>query len=163
MPGETGMDAVLDWGGVVRLRLPADWPRRTEEHEGHTVAVVNAPGGLVTLRLVTDAWIPKPGPGEAAVLLREVALRFVRPDDPRAGDRVLEDRRGGGVVASAILHANDGGKADVHYLWLIGTEVAGRVVAAMVSVVCPAEHDGDAAAAAVLDTVDAAVRSAELY
>lgn len=159
-------ERTIERDGVVRVRLPADWTIRMEEHEGHAVAAFDAPGGG-TLRLVTDRVAPpRAGDGGTAVLLREMALRFVRPDDPRCGDRVVEDRPGGGLIASAVLRADghgcaaEDGRAEVHYLWMLGAEQDGRVAAAMFSFALAAAQDGGEAAVAAIGTADAAIRAA---
>lgn len=155
-------ERTIEQDGVVRFRIPADWTIRAEEHEGHAVAAFDAPGGG-TLRLVTDRVAPpRAGEGGTAVLLREMALRFVRPDDPRCGDRVVEDRPGGGLIATAVMRAAQGGLAEVHYLWMLGAERDGRVAAAMFSFALPAAQDGGGMAVAAVGAADAAIRAAEL-
>ncbi|NYZ17341.1 hypothetical protein HL658_32765 [Azospirillum sp. RWY-5-1] len=156
----------IERDGVVRFRLPADWTIRMEEHEGHAVTAFDAPGGG-TLRLVTDRVTPpRAGEGGTAVLLREMALRFVRPDDPRCGDRVVEDRPGGGLIASAVLRTDEDGRttwhghAEAHYLWMLGAEQGGRVAAAMFSFALSTAQDGEEAAVAAIGTADAAIRAA---
>lgn len=153
-------ERTIERDGVVRFRLPADWTIRIEEHEGHAVAAFDAPGGG-TLRLVTDRVDPpRAGDGGTAVLLREMALRFLRPDDPRCGDRLVEDRPGGGLIATAVLHANEDGRAEAHYLWMLGAEQDGRVAAAMFGFALPAAQDGGEPAVAAIGTADAAIRAA---
>lgn len=155
-------ERTIERDGVVRFRLPADWTVRMEEHEGHAVAAFDAPGGG-TLRLVTDRVAPpQAGSGGTVLLLREMALRFVRPDDPRAGDRVVEDRPGGGLIATAVMRTDQDGRAEVHYLWMLGAERDGRVSAAMFSFALPADRDGEEGAVAAVGTADAAVRAAVL-
>lgn len=155
-------ERTIERDGVVRFRLPADWTIRMEEHEGHAVAAFDAPGGGA-LRLVTDRVAPpRAGGGGTAVLLREMALRFVRPDDPRCGDRVVEDRPGGGLIATAVMRTDQDGRLEVHYLWMLGAEQDDRVAAAMFSFALPAAHDGGEEAVAAIGTADAAIRAAEL-
>lgn len=152
-----------DWRAVVRLALPEGWSERREEHEGAPVAVFEPPGGAGgVLRLVTDVLAPREDAGGVEIVLRELALRFVRPQDPRAGDRIIEPRPQGGLIAQAVMRTEEEGRAEVHYLWLIAEERAGRVVAAMFSHLVPAARDGLESTARVLQAVDDAVRQAEL-
>ncbi|WP_245986463.1 hypothetical protein [Azospirillum thermophilum] len=152
----------IGWNDVVRFRLPADWSMEVEEHEGHAVAAFRPPppaGGV--LRLVTDRVTPRPDSGGVEAVLQEMALRFVRPDDPRAGDRTVEPHRDG-VIAQAVMHTEEDGRAEVHYLWLIGSDRDGRASVAMFSVALPAILDGDESCAVMLGQVDGLVRDAEI-
>ncbi len=148
------------WGGVVRLTLPDGWTAGTEEHEGRPTAVFRPPAGPGALRLVTESLAPGGGVGAAEVTLREMALRFLRPDDARVADRVLEDRPGGGIIATAALRAGEG--QETHYLWMIGAADGAGVRAAMFGCALAAAEDGTDAAAAVLGAVDDAIRGAVL-
>lgn len=163
----------VEWNGTVRFRLPAGWRVEVEEHEGHAVAAFHPPppaGGV--LRLVTDRVAPKEGPDGVTATLREMALRFVRPDDPRAGDRSVEPwAQGGasggdtgedGIIAQAVMATDEDGRAETHYLWLVGAERAGRAAVAMFSFGLPAILDGDESCADTLARIDAAIRAAEI-
>ncbi|WP_448208460.1 hypothetical protein [Azospirillum sp. sgz302134] len=161
----------IEWNEVVRFRLPAGWRADVEEHEGHAVAAFHPPapvGG--TLRLVTDRVAPKEGPDGVGAVLRELALRFVRPDDSRASDRTVEPWGGpdgdpdgdAGVLAQAVMVTEEDGRTDAHYLWLIGAERAGQAAVAMFSYGLPFVMDGDESCSATLATLDAAIRSAEI-
>ena len=102
--------------------------------------------------------------------LREMALRFVRPQDPRAGDRTVESRADGAVIAQAMMRTEEDGRAETHYLWLVGAEraqtagTAGGAVAAvaMFSFALPALMDGDDSCAEMLGRIDDAIRNAEI-
>lgn len=173
MTGE--QDRVFGWNEVVRFRLPADWRPDVEEHEGHPVAVFHppAPAGGV-LRLVTDRVAPKDGPDGVTAVLHEMALRFVRPDDPRASDRKVEPWCSGGGVdgngnesedgvrAQAVMLTQEDGRAEVHYLWLVGAERAGMAAVAMFSYGLPAILDGDESCAGILALLDKAIASADI-
>lgn len=147
----------VTWDDLVRFHIPADWAIDTEEHEGKPVLALRPPGGQGVLRVVADTIAAKDSP---AYTLREVALRFVRPDDGRASDRVLEDRRGGGIIATAVMVTEEDGRHETHYLWLAGIEAAASVRVAMFSFAAPAEWDG--ALSDVLGPLDEAIRSAEI-
>lgn len=168
MGSEQGADGrVIGWNDTVRFRLPAGWGADVEEHEGHPVAAFRPPppaGGV--LRLVTDRVAPRDAEAGVTGTLQEMALRFVRPDDPRAGDRTVEDRvvdgRPDGLIAQAVMVTEEDGRNETHYLWLIGAERAGRAAVAMFSFALPAILDGDESCAATLGEIDLAIRSAEL-
>lgn len=151
--------AAIVWEDTVRLRLPADWTWDREDREGRPVAVLRPPGGAAVIHLLTET-VPAPDSATAAVRLREMALRFVRPDDRRVDDRVVEDRPGGGLLAVATLRAVTDGRTEVHYLWFCGSDRDGRIAAVMASALVPGESDGDPAVAAILETLDEALRSA---
>lgn len=148
---------VVAWDEVVRFRIPADWAIDTEEHEGKPVLALRPPGGRGVLRLVADVISAKDSP---AYTLREVALRFVRPDDGRASDRVLEDRPGGGIIATAVMVTDEDGRRETHYLWLAGVEAVASVRVAMFSFATPVEHDGTLGD--LLAPLDDAIRAAEI-
>ncbi len=167
---------LVGWNDTVRFRLPPGWATDVEDHEGQPVAVFRPPppaGGL--LRLVTDRVAPKPDPaagtgradmgtdmGGVPEILREMALRFVRPQDQRAGDRLVEDRPDGGILAQAMMRTDEDGRAETHYLWLVGAERSGAAAVAMFSFALPAILDGDESCAETLGRVDEAIRSADI-
>ncbi|OYD86040.1 MULTISPECIES: hypothetical protein [Azospirillum] len=153
----------VEWEGVVRFRLPDGWRAEVEEHEGHAVAAFHppAPAGGV-LRLVTDRVAPKDGPDGAVAVLREMALRFVRPDDQRASDRIVEPWGDDGVLAQAVMMTEEDGGTDAHYLWLVGAERDGKAAAAMFSYRLPMVMDGDESCAGTLALLDGAIRAAEI-
>lgn len=150
----------------IDLPLPASWRRDWETNEGQRVRVFlpppPAPGAL---RVLTDR-IAAAGadPGSMAVKLREIAVRFVRPDDARVFDRLIEDRPGGGLIATAALIARqDDGREETHYLWMLAAPGEGGMVdAAMAALALPRDSDGDPAAAAVAAAADDALRAARL-
>lgn len=157
----TGRD--IGWNDTVRFRLPAGWAADVEEHEGQLVAAFRPPppaGG--TLRLVTDRVTPRPESGGVAGALQEMALRFVRPQDQRAGDRTVETRDDGATVARAMMTTDEDGRAETHYLWLLGAKRAGVAAVAMFSFALPTLLDGDASCAEALSLVDEAILSAEI-
>ncbi|WP_298377802.1 hypothetical protein [Azospirillum sp.] len=154
---------MIGWNDTVRFRLPPNWAAEVEEHEGQPVATFRPPppaGG--TLRLVTDRVTPKPDSGGVAGTLQEMALRFVRPHDQRAGDRTVEPRPDGGVIAQAMMRTDEEGRAETHYLWLIGADRDGVAAVAMFSVALPAILDGDESCAAMLGEIDEAIRAARI-
>ncbi len=160
--GETE-GSMIGWNDTVRFRLPPNWAAEVEEHEGQPVATFRPPppaGG--TLRLVTDRVTPKPDSGGVAGTLQEMALRFVRPHDQRAGDRTVENRPDGGVIAQAMMRTHEEGRAETHYLWLIGDDRDGVAAVAMFSVALPAILDGDESCAAMLGQIDDAIRAARI-
>ncbi len=168
----------IGWNDTVRFRLPAGWTADVEEHEGQPVASFRPPppaGG--TLRLVTDRVTPKPdagglnsaalnpagpGLGGVAATLQEMALRFVRPQDQRAGDRTVDIRDDGATIAQAMMRTDEEGRAETHYLWLIGAERDGIAAVAMFSFALPAILDGDESCAQILGMIDDAIRAAEI-
>ena len=165
-PGDVqGSD--IGWSDTVPFRLPAGWAVDVEEHEGQPVGTFRPPppaGGV--LRLVTDRVVPRPESGGTAATLQEMALRFVRPQDPRAGDRTVESRADGAVIAQAMMRTEEEGRAETHYLWLVGAErpdTAGSVAAvAMFSFALPDLMDGDESCAEMLGRIDDAIRNAEI-
>ena len=99
-PGD-GQGSDIGWSDTVRFRLPAGWAVDVEEHEGQPVGTFRPPPPAAgVLRLVTDRVVPRPESGGIAATLQEMALRFVRPQDPRAGDRTVESRAGSSAVSS---------------------------------------------------------------
>ena len=162
-----GPGSDIGWADTVRFRLPPGWAVDVEEHEGQSVGTFRPPPPAAgVLRLVTDRVTPRPDSGGAAGTLQEMALRFVRPQDPRAGDRTVESRADGAVIAQAMMRTEEDGRAETHYLWLVGAERAeasGTVAAvAMFSFALPALMDGDDSCAEMLGRIDDAIRSAEI-
>ncbi|SMH55820.1 hypothetical protein [Azospirillum agricola] len=161
--GETTEGRIIGWNDTVRFRLPPGWAADVEEHEGQPVATFRPPppaGG--TLRLVTDRVTPKPDAGGVAATLQEMALRFVRPQDSRASDRSVETREDGATIAQAMMMTDEDGRAETHYLWLVGTARDGRAAVAMFSFALPAILDGDESCAAMLGRIDEAIRTADI-
>lgn len=166
-----GPGSDIGWADTVRFRLPPGWAVDVEEHEGQPVGTFRPPPPAAgVLRLVTDRVAPRPESGGVAGTLQEMALRFVRPQDPRAGDRTVESRADGAVIAQAMMRTEEDGRAETHYLWLVGAEradaagtVAGAVAAvAMFSFALPALMDGDDSCAEMLGRIDDAIRNAEI-
>lgn len=148
----------------LRLSLPPGWRESAEINEGQPVRVFHPPGDAPgALRVLTDR-IAADGGDAVAIKLRETAVRFVRPDDARAYDRLIEDRPAGGLVATAVITAaQDDGREETHYLWLLAEPGEGPFIdAAMAALALPRATDGDEAAAAVAAVVDEALRAAEL-
>lgn len=162
----------VKWDDLVEFSLPSDWSADVEDHEGHSVAVFLPPAPIAgTLRLVTDSVSPKEGPDGVGAVLQEMALRFVRPDDSRASDRIIapwdnaQARELGteeGVVAQAVMATEEDGRAELHYLWLIGVERAGRAAVAMFSFLVPAHMDGDPDIADAIARLDNMIRDARI-
>ena len=168
-PNAQGSD--IGWADTVRFRLPAGWAVDVEEHEGQPVGTFRPPPPAVGVRrLVTDRVTPRPESGGTAATLQEMALRFVRPQDQRAGDRTVESRADGAVIAQAMMRTEEDGRAETHYLWLVGAErpnnadsAAGSVAAvAMFSFALPDLMDGDESCAEMLGRIDDAIRNAEI-
>ncbi|MGQ9364772.1 hypothetical protein [Azospirillum sp. ST 5-10] len=151
----------VEWEGRVRFRIPPDWIALTERAEGHDVAVFRPAADAGELRVLVDERAPRAG-GTAAALLHEMTMRFVRPDDARVGDRTVERRADGATLAMAVLVAEEDGRAETHYLWLVGAEREGSVRVAMFSFALPAACDGRAPYVDTLAALDAAVRAADL-
>lgn len=152
---------------ALRLTLPPGWRESAEISEGQPLRVFHPPAPAPgVLRLLTDRIAAGGDGATVAVKMREVALRFVRPDDARAGDRIIEDWGRDGIIASATLAAVDEttGRAETHYLWMLAVPAAGAaaVDAAMAALAVPRELDGDDGAAAVAAAADAALRAAVL-
>ena len=151
---------------AVTLPLPDGWSQDWEVNEGQRVQAFRppppAPG---VLRVLTDS-IAAAGvdPGSVAVKLREIAVRFVRPDDARVFDRLIEDRPAGGLIATAaLIAAQDDGREETHYLWMVAEPGDGAtVIAAMAALALPRDADGDPLAAQVAEAADAALRAASL-
>lgn len=140
--------------------LPVGWSAGEETAEGQVVRVFRPPSPLPgVLRLLTDRIaVDPPGDGAAATIkMREVALRFVRPDDSRAGDRLIEDGPRGGIVASAVMATeNDDGYAEAHYLWLRAEPIDGEAAirVAMAALALPSDRDGSPDAVEVVTAAD---------
>lgn len=153
----------------LHLDMPADWRMEWETNDGATVQLWHPPAPAPgALRVLTDR-IPADGPDSAAVTIkmRETALRFVRPDDSRAGDRIIENRAidggGMGIVASAMIAATtEDGTPETHYLWMIADPAEGAVLTAMAALAMPGEVDGTEEASSMVETVDALIRAARL-
>lgn len=150
----------------LRLSLPTGWRESEEFNDGQMVRVFHPPAPAPgVLRVLTDS-IAAAGSdaGALAVKMREVAVRFVRPDDNRAYDRIIEDRPGGGLTAGAVIvAAQEDGREETHYLWMVAQPGQGAFIdAAMASLAMPLEQDGASAAVAVAEIAEEAVRAAEL-
>ncbi|MBP2300424.1 hypothetical protein [Azospirillum picis] len=153
----------IGWADTVRFRLPPGWAVDVEEVEGQAVGTFRPPPPAAgVLRLVTDRVVPRPDAGGVAGTLREMALRFVRPQDPRAGDRTVEQREDGAVIAQAMMRTEEDGRAETHYLWLVGAERDAVAAVAMFSFALPDLMDGDESCADMLGRIDDAIRSAEI-
>ncbi|PWC34402.1 hypothetical protein TSO352_16355 [Azospirillum sp. TSO35-2] len=154
----------IGWADTVRFRLPPGWAVDVEEHEGQPVGTFRPPPPAAgVLRLVTDRVVPRPDGGSpVADTLQEIALRFVRPQDPRAGDRTVDSRPDGAVIAQAMMRTDEDGRAETHYLWLVGAVRAGAAAVAMFSFALPALMDGDESCAETLGRIDDAIRTAEI-
>lgn len=151
---------------AVTLALPDGWSQDWEINEGQRVQAFRPPPPVPgVLRVLTDR-IAAAGadPGSLAVKLREIAVRFVRPDDARVFDRLIEDRPGGGLIATAaLIAAQDDGREETHYLWMVAEPGDGAaVVAAMAALALPRDADGDPFAAQAAEAADAALRAARL-
>lgn len=143
------MDTANEQPAPIRFEPPPGWASAPEPEAG--VTAFDAPGGLGRLRLIVER---KPAAADGAAALREWALRYLRPDDGRVGDRLLEDHGDGGIRATATLRGSE-----THYLWLVGWAEDGSVLAAMFAFTVSAERDGDEAAAAAAEAVDEAIRA----
>ncbi len=161
--GADGTGSDIGWADTVRFRLPPGWAVEVEEHEGQPVGTFRPPPPAAgVLRLVTDRVVPRPDSGGVAGTLQEMALRFVRPQDPRAGDRSVESRADGAVVAQAMMRTQEDGRAETHYLWLVGADRSDAAAVAMFSFALPGLMDGDESCAEMLGRIDDAIRNAEI-
>ncbi|ALG70271.1 hypothetical protein VY88_08365 [Azospirillum thiophilum] len=161
--GADGTGSDIGWADTVRFRLPPGWAVDVEEHEGQPVGTFRPPPPAAgVLRLVTDRVVPRPDSGGVAGTLREMAVRFVRPQDPRAGDRSVESRADGAVIAQAMMRTLEDGRAETHYLWLIGADRSDDAAVAMFSFALPGLMDGDESCAEMLGRIDDAIRNAEI-
>jgi hypothetical protein len=164
MAGEHMVEWAGDSGVTVRFALPAAWTAAEESNEGQRVGVFTPDAGPAcpgaVLRVLTDARIPPAGGAHA--MLHEMAIRFVRPQDPRASDRSVEERPGGGLVAQAMMLTDEEGVAAVHYLWMLGSATNERVCIAMFNFSVPASLDGQENMATLAGMLDGAIRVANL-
>jgi hypothetical protein len=149
----------------VRFRLPADWLDGVEDGVG----VFHPPrprGG--TLRVTTEEFRHggKPGDGDLAaatrVIMRQTAENFVRPDDPRASDRVIDTLRDGTMLASYSVRAQIEGDLVALYMWMRGRAAGEAVTLAVFSFALSAASDGSEAFAAIIGMLDAEIRAAAL-
>lgn len=154
-------DREEEWAGLVRFQLPADWSRRVDEQDGHAVCVFQPPDGDGTLHVVADRVPVSEGAGTGIVLLRELALRFVRPDDSRAGDRIVDAHPQGGILAQLVMRTTEAG-GEVHYLWFVGDVRGDRIATAMFNFRIAGDRDGLPALAARIDRVERAIGRAIL-
>jgi hypothetical protein len=149
----------------VRFRLPADWLEGAEAGVG----VFQPPrDGGGTLR-VTSEVLRHGGPsgdGDLAaatrVILHQTAENFVRADDPRCGDRVIDQVDDGSLIASYSARTEIDGDKLVIYLWMRGKAMAETVTIAVFSFAMAAESDGDEAFAAIVGMLDSEIRAAGL-
>ena len=69
-----------------------------------------------------------PGDGDLAaatrVILRQTAENFVRPDDPRGSDRIIDQLDDGSLIASYSARTEIDGDKLVIYLWMRGKAMA---------------------------------------
>lgn len=151
----------IGWSDTVRFRLPPGWSVDVEEHEGQPVGTFRPPPPAAgTLHLVTDRVTPRPESGTVAATLQEMALRFVRPQDSRAGDRMVETRGDGATIAQAMMRTVEEGRAETHYLWMVGAQRDAVAAVAMFSFALPDLMDGDESCAETLGRLDDAIRAA---
>lgn len=152
----------VEWAGTVRFRVPMGWTVSSEDREGiEVLAFAPNDSGGGAFHVLVDERAPRPGePAEA--VLHEMALRFVRPDDSRVSDRSIEEREDGARLALAAMVTEEDGRAESHYLWLLGRVRDGRARVAMFSYTVPALFDGQEPHVSNLAGLDAAIRAAEL-
>jgi hypothetical protein len=149
----------------VRFRLPADWLEGAEAGVG----VFQPPrDGGGTLRVTSEVLRHggPPGDGDLAaatrVILHQTAENFVRADDPRCGDRVIDQLDDGSLIASYSARTEIDGDKLVIYLWMRGKAMAETVTIAVFSFAMAAESDGDEAFAAIVGMLDSEIRAAGL-
>jgi hypothetical protein len=149
----------------VRFRLPADWLEGAEAGIG----VFQPPQeGGGTLRVTSEVLRHggPPGDGDLAaatrVILRQTVENFVRPDDPRVEDRIIDELDDGSLIASYSARTEIDGDKLVIYLWMRGKAIAEAVTIAVFSFAMAAENDGDEAFAAIVGMLDSEIRAAGL-
>jgi len=149
----------------VSFRLPADWLDGMEDGVG----IFHPPrprGG--TLRVTTEELRHggNPGDGDLAaatrVILRQTAENFVRADDSRVGDRVLEQLDDGSMLASYNARTMIEGDMVAIYMWLRGKAVKEVVTLAVFSFALAASADGSDAFVTAIGMLDDEIRAAEL-
>jgi hypothetical protein len=149
----------------VRFRLPADWLEG--EEAGIGIFHPPHPGGG-TLRVTSEVLRHggPPGDGDLAaatgVILRQTAENFVRPDDPRGSDRVIEQLDDGSLIASYSARTEIDGEKLVIYLWMRGKTMGEAVTIAVFSFAMAAEDDGGEAFAAIVGMLDSEIRAVGL-
>jgi len=149
----------------VRFRLPADWLEGEEGGVG--IFPPPRPGGG-TLRVTSEVMRHggPPGDGDLAaatrVILRQTVENFIRPDDPRCGDRVVEQLDDGSLIASYSARTEIDGDKLVIYLWMRGKAMADAATLAVFSFAMAAEDDGSEAFAAIVGMLDSEIRAAGL-
>ena len=149
----------------VRFRLPADWLEGQEAGIGVFQPPREGGGTLrVTSEVLRHAGPPGDGDLAAAtrVILRQTAENFVRPDDPRGSDRIVEQLDDGGLIASYSARTELDGDKLVIYLWMRGKAMAETVTVAVFSFAMAQEKDGDEEFAAIMGMLDTEIRAAGL-
>ncbi|GEO38241.1 hypothetical protein GGE65_001984 [Skermanella aerolata] len=149
----------------VRFRLPADWLEGQEAGIGVFQPPQEGGGTLrVTSEVLSHAGPPGDGDLAAAtrVILRQTAENFVRPDDPRGSDRIVEQLDDGGLIASYSARTEVDGDKLVIYLWMRGKAMAETVTIAVFSFAMAQEKDGDEEFAAIVGMLDSEIRAAGL-
>jgi hypothetical protein len=149
----------------VRFRLPADWLEGAEAGVG--VFQLPREGGG-TLRVTSEVLRHggPPGDGDLAaatrVILHQTAENFVRADDSRIGDRVIDQLDDGSLIASYSARTDIDGDKLVIYLWMRGKAMAEAVTIAVFSFAMAAENDGDEAFASIIGMLDSEIRATGL-
>jgi hypothetical protein len=149
----------------VRFRLPADWL----EGEDGGIGIFHPPRpGGGTLRVTSEVLRHggQHGDGDLAaatrVILRQTAENFVRPDDPRGGDRVIEQLDDGSLIASYSARTEIDGDKLVIYLWMRGKAMGEAVTIAVFSFAMAIDDDGSETSAATVGMLDSEIRTAGL-
>jgi hypothetical protein len=148
----------------VRFRLPADWLEGAEAGVG----VFQPPQeGGGTLRVTSEVLRHggPPGDGDLAatrVILHQTAENFVRPNDSRIGDRIIDQLDDGSLIASYSARTEIDGDKLVIYLWMRGKAMAETVTIAVFSFAMAAENDGGEAFAAIVGMLDSEIRAVGL-
>ena len=86
----------------------------------------------------------------------------MRPDDPRGGDRVIDQLDDGSLIASYSARTEIDGDKLVIYLWMRGKAMAETVTVAVFSFAMAAENDGNEDFAAIVGMLNSEIRAAGL-
>jgi hypothetical protein len=158
----TDMTAMKDirFTEQVTFRLPADWIETMEDGLGLFQPARPDSGSLRVTTEVMEAASDLPATTRS--LLVQTAERFVRADDPRGHDRMVEEIDDGGIFASFNARTVIDGANVMIYLWLRGRTSWRRVTVALFSYVLPAERDGEVPFVDTVAMLDREIRDARI-
>lgn len=142
----------------VAFQPPPNWSVQAplEPAEGDDTALVCvAPNGAACLRVIATRSARSDGNSP-----RALALRFVRPDDRRVRDRIIDTRADGSVFATATLTEETGHLAPDYHLWFIGRSRTGYTEAVMFALEQRVGIDSRPESAAEITFIDTAISGA---